>query len=92
MAIVAHRHPFVIGVDTHARSHALSIVACPHGEIDGRGGVPGHLLWARPGSVLAARRTVDLHALWAIKGTGTSGPAWPASRSRPDTPSLKHPG
>ena len=33
MAIVAHTHPFVIGVDTHARNHAVSILACPHGEI-----------------------------------------------------------
>lgn len=29
MTIVAHTHPFVIGVDTHA----LSILATPHGEV-----------------------------------------------------------
>ena len=33
MAIVAHTRPFVIGVDTHARNHAVSILACPTGEI-----------------------------------------------------------
>jgi transposase len=33
MAIVAHTRPFVIGVDTHARNHAISILACPTGEI-----------------------------------------------------------
>ncbi len=26
MAIVAHAHPFVIGVDTHARSHAFVVL------------------------------------------------------------------
>ena len=29
MTIVAHAHPFVVGVDTHAKNHALSILATP---------------------------------------------------------------
>jgi hypothetical protein len=33
MSIVAHSHPFVIGVDAHARNHALAILACPAGEL-----------------------------------------------------------
>ncbi len=33
MAIVAHSHPYVIGVDTHARNHALSVLDCPHGQV-----------------------------------------------------------
>ena len=33
MTIVAHHHPFVIGVDTHARTHALAILACPTAEV-----------------------------------------------------------
>lgn len=33
MAVVAHTHPFVIGVGTHARNHAVSILACPFGEV-----------------------------------------------------------
>jgi len=33
MSIVAHTRPFVIGVDAHARTHALTILACPNGEI-----------------------------------------------------------
>jgi transposase len=33
VTIVAHHHPFVIGADTHARSHAISILACPTGEL-----------------------------------------------------------
>jgi len=31
MTIVAHAHPFVVGVDTHAKNHALSILATPAG-------------------------------------------------------------
>ena len=33
MTIVAHAHPFVIGVDAHARNHAVAILACPTGEV-----------------------------------------------------------
>jgi transposase len=32
VTIVAHAHPFVIGVDTHARSHTIAILVCPTGE------------------------------------------------------------
>lgn len=74
MAIVAHTHPFVIGVDTHARNHAVSILACPHGEILAeaefpatRAGLARAVSWAR-------RRTGgDLDTLWVIEGTGTYG-------------------
>lgn len=34
MAIVAHTHPFVVGVDTHAHNHALAILACTGEGID----------------------------------------------------------
>jgi transposase len=33
VTMVAHTHPYVIGVDTHARSHAFAILAMPHGEV-----------------------------------------------------------
>jgi hypothetical protein len=33
MSIVAHTRTFVIGVDAHARTHALAILACPTGEL-----------------------------------------------------------
>lgn len=74
MAIVAHTHPFVIGVDTHARNHAVSVLACPLGEIFAeaqfpatRAGLVRAVSWAR-------RRTGgDLDTLWVIEGTGTYG-------------------
>jgi len=31
MTIVAHAHPFVIGVDTHARTHTLAILTAATG-------------------------------------------------------------
>lgn len=34
MTIVAHAHPFVIGVDTHARNHALAVLAATGEVID----------------------------------------------------------
>ena len=37
MTIVAYSHPFVVGVDTHARKHVFAIIAVPSGErIDNR--------------------------------------------------------
>lgn len=37
MTIVAHSHPFVVGVDTHARKHVFAVIAAANGErIDNR--------------------------------------------------------
>ena len=33
VSIVAHSHPYVIGVDTHARNHAYAILAAATGEL-----------------------------------------------------------
>jgi hypothetical protein len=33
MTIVAHSHPFVIGVDTHARTHTLAVLVAATGEL-----------------------------------------------------------
>lgn len=32
MTIVAYSHPFVVGVDTHARKHVFAIIAAASGE------------------------------------------------------------
>ena len=74
MAIVAHTHPFVIGVDTHARNHAVSILACPHGEILDEAQFPATSAGLARAVSWAGRRTGgDLGALWVIEGTGTYG-------------------
>ena len=33
MSIVAHTHPFVVGVDTHARNHVYAILAANTGAL-----------------------------------------------------------
>ncbi len=33
MSIVAHTHPFVVGVDTHARNHVCAILAATTGAL-----------------------------------------------------------
>jgi len=74
MAIVAQTHPFVIGVDTHARNHALSILACPHGEIVDEAMFPATSAGlARAVSWAGHRTGGDLDVLWVIEGIGTYG-------------------
>lgn len=33
ISIVAHSHPFVVGVDTHTRNHVYTILAAKTGEL-----------------------------------------------------------
>jgi len=73
MTIVAHDHPFVIGVDTHARTHTLAIIAASGEQIaleqfpTTPAGLERAIAWA-------GRRTgADLAALWVIEGIGTYG-------------------
>jgi len=33
VTIVAHAHPFVVGVDTHARNHTIAILIASTGEL-----------------------------------------------------------
>ena len=74
MAIVAHTHSFVIGVDTHARNHAVSLLACPHGEVIGEATFPATAAGLLRAVAWAGRRTGgDLTALWVVEGTGTYG-------------------
>ncbi len=74
MTIVAHHHPFVIGADTHARSHAISILASPTGELVDEAQFPATGAGLARAIAWAARRTGgDLAALWVVEGTGTYG-------------------
>lgn len=74
MAIVAHARPFVIGVDTHARNHAISVLACPAGELVDESQFPATTAGLSRAVSWAARRTGgDADALWVIEGTGTYG-------------------
>jgi transposase len=74
LSIVAHAHPFVIGVDTHARSHTLAILAAPHGEQLDSAQFPATTAGMARAVDWAGRRTAgELDALWVIEGTGTYG-------------------
>lgn len=74
MTIVAHAYPFVIGVDTHAKTHTMSILATPNGEIvdeatfsTTRAGLARAITWV-------GRRTGDdLDVLWVIECAATFG-------------------
>lgn len=74
MTIVAHAHPFVIGVDTHARTHALSILVAATGAVVDEAQFPTTEAGMRRAVDWAGRRTGgDLAALWVIECIGSYG-------------------
>lgn len=82
MTIVAHAHPFVVGVDTHARNHVLAILTATGEAIDTQqfpttpAGIGRAIAWA-------ARRTGgDLATLWVIEGVASYGAGLAATVER----------
>jgi transposase len=74
MTIVAHAYPFVIGVDAHARNHALAVLASPIGELLDETQFPATVAGLQRAVSWVARRTGgDLAVLWVIEGVGTYG-------------------
>jgi hypothetical protein len=74
MTIVAHAHPFVIGVDTHARTHTLAVLVAATGELVATeqfpatdAGMDRAVAWA------ACRTDGELSTLWVIEGVATYG-------------------
>lgn len=74
MSIVAHSHPFVVAVDTHARNHVYAILAARTGElIDTRdfpttsAGISRAIAW------VARRTEADVDTLWVIEGAASYG-------------------
>lgn len=74
MTIVAYSHPFVVGVDTHARNHVYSIIATASGErLETRDfpttgtGINRAIAW------VARRTDADLATLWVIEGAASYG-------------------
>lgn len=73
MTTVTHSYPFVIGVDTHARTHTYAVLAA-NGEHLGTESFPNTHAGRARAIAWAARRTdKDLEALWVIEGTGSYG-------------------
>lgn len=73
MTTVAHNCPFIIGVDTHARTHTYAVLTAK-GEHLGTERFPNTQAGRSRAVAWAARRTGgDLGALWVIEGTGSYG-------------------
>ena len=74
MTIVAHAHPFVIGVDTHARTHTLAVLVAATGELVATEQFPATDAGMDRAVAWAARRTDgEMNALWVIEGVATYG-------------------
>jgi hypothetical protein len=74
VTIVAHAHPFVIGVDTHARTHTLAVLVAATGELVATEQFPATDAGMSRAVAWAARRTGgDLATLWVIEGVATYG-------------------
>ncbi len=73
MTTVAHSYPFVIGVDTHARTHTYAVLAA-NGEHLGTEAFPNSHAGRARAIGWAARRTGgDLGSIWIIEGAGSYG-------------------
>lgn len=74
MSIVAHSHPFVVGVDTHARNHVYAILAARTGELIDTRGFPTTPVGISRAIAWVARRTeADADTLWVIEGAASYG-------------------
>ncbi|BBY66376.1 IS110 family RNA-guided transposase [Mycolicibacterium helvum] len=74
MTIVAHNHPFVIGVDTHARTHTLAVLVAATGELVASEQFPATGAGLDRAIAWAARRTEgELATLWVIEGIASYG-------------------
>jgi transposase len=74
VTIVARAHPFVIGLDTHARNHTLAILVAATGALIGSEQFPTRGAGMDRAATWVARRTGrDLAALCVIERIATYG-------------------
>lgn len=74
MSIVAHSHPFVVGVDTHARNHVYAIITAATGVLEDTQEFPTTTAGITRAMAWVARRTgADLATLWVIEGAASYG-------------------
>lgn len=74
MTIVAHAHPYVIGVDTHAKHHTVSIlVAATGAPVDTAQFRATERSHAAAIEWVGARTGGDLDSLWVIEGVASYG-------------------
>ncbi|RMB79375.1 IS110 family transposase [Streptomyces shenzhenensis] len=70
---VAHTRSFVIGVDTHARTHTYAVLAANGEHLDTETFPNTHAGRARAINWVGRRTGGDLGALWVIEGIGSYG-------------------
>jgi len=73
MSTVAHFYPFVIGVDTHARTHTYAVLAANGAHLGTEAFPNTHAGRTRAIAWVSRRTEGDLETLWAIEGTGSYG-------------------
>lgn len=74
ISIVAHSHPFVVGVDTHARNHVYAILAPATGALLETREFPTSAAGINRALAWVARRTeADVDTLWVIEGAASYG-------------------
>ena len=83
--IVAHTRSFVIGVDTHARTHTYAVLAANGEHLDTETFPNTHAGRARAINWVGRRTGGDLGALWVIEGIGSTGLRSPARAHLPAT-------
>lgn len=73
--IVAHQHPYVIGVDTHAATHTFAVLTAEGVSVDTQTFPNSHPGLQRAIAWAARRTNGDLDTLWVIEGIGSYGAA-----------------
>ncbi|MGB9036711.1 MAG: IS110 family transposase [Paeniglutamicibacter sp.] len=74
MSIVSHAHPFVVGVDTHARNHVYAILDATTGALLDTQPFPTSAAGINRAIKWVARRTgADADTLWVIEGAASYG-------------------
>lgn len=74
LSIVSHCHPFVVGVDTHARNHVYAIVNAINGALLDTQPFPTTAAGINRAIKWVARRTdADVDTLWVIEGAASYG-------------------
>lgn len=74
MSIVAHSRPFVVGVDTHAKSHVYAVISTATGALLQTRDFPTTSAGINRALAWVARLTgADLATLWVIEGAASYG-------------------
>ena len=74
LSIVAHSHPFVVGVDTHARNHVYAILDASNGAMQDTQSFPTSTAGINRALKWVTRRTnADADTLWVIEGAASYG-------------------